>query len=308
MKQYHALLMDVMASGEHRGDRTGTGTQSLFGHFMRHDMADGFPLMTSKRVPFKSVAAELLWFLRGETNIKTLLMDGCTIWTDWPYAKFKKLNPSSPMTQKQFESNIIGDPYFARTWGDLGPVYGKQWRQWDGREIKQSDADGRMQTIWETKDQIADVIDQIRNNPESRRILVSAWNAAAVDRQALPPCHFAFQFYCHNDGRLSLQFHMRSTDIFLGLPFNIASYGLLLHMVCGATGRTPGHLTTTFGDLHLYSNHRDQALELLDREPPALPQLTLPAKSSIHGYTLPEIMAGLEKYEPLPTIRAQVAV
>jgi thymidylate synthase len=308
MKSYHGLLMDVMVRGEERGDRTGTGTLSIFGAQMRHDMREGFPLLTSKRVPFKAVAAELLWFLRGETNIRSLLQDGCTIWTDWPLAKFRKRTKQPDYPQERFEQNIKNDAYFATTWGGLGPVYGKQWRAWDTTNSFQSQLNGPGKYIWERRDQLAQVIDRIKSNPECRRLLVSAWNPGVVEQQALPPCHFAFQFYCHGDGGLSCHMNMRSTDIFLGLPFNIASYALLTHMVAAVTDRTPRDLIISFGDLHLYQNHTEQALQLLERDPPPLPTLELPKKLDIDDYRLPDLLESLRDYNPLGTIAAPVAV
>lgn len=301
MYQYNTLLRKVLTEGETRGDRTGTGTTSLFGATLRHDMREGFPLLTAKRVPFKSVAAELLWFIDGGTNIRPLLQNNCTIWTDWPLAKYRNA-VDAYISQKDFEAKILDDAQFAAEHGSLGPVYGKQWRQWDAGPIFPGAGEGHF------IDQIGEVLDQIRHNPESRRILVSAWNPGDVPKQALPPCHFAFQLYCHTDGRLSLQMHMRSTDIFLGLPFNIASYGLLLHMLAAVTDRTVGDLIITFGDLHLYSNHLEQALEFLSRPAPELPTLDLPVHSYLEDYTLAEITASLKNYNPLSTIRAQVAV
>jgi thymidylate synthase len=297
MQSFHDLLTDVMTNGEWRGDRTGTGTTSVFGRTIRFNMAKGFPLMTTKRVPFKSVAAELLWFISGGTNIIPLLANGCTIWTDWPLKTFNAEQASrgdALMLQEDFERGLL-EGTIDECHGDLGPVYGAQWRRW--------------QTNRGPIDQLDRAIRTIRENPMDRRILVSAWNPADLPYQALPPCHFAFQFYCHTDGRLSIQTHMRSTDIFLGLPFNIASYALLLHMVAGVTGRTPGDLIITMGDLHLYNNHREQAVELLARIPKTLPTLNLPTKAvSLEDYTLDDIRGGLEGYMPYPPIVAPIAV
>jgi thymidylate synthase len=302
MREYTRLLIDVLFNGETRGDRTGTGTYSVFGRQGRFDLTKGFPLLTVKRVPFKSVAAELLWFIAGGTNIRSLLLNGCTIWTDWPLAKFRKETNQPDYPQSLFEENIVNDREFAEQWGDLGPVYGKQWRNWDAFDP------GSAFSYPRSIDQLDDVIERIKHNPECRRLLVSAWNPGDVGRQALPPCHYAFQFYCHRDGGLSLHMNMRSTDIFLGLPFNIASYALLTHMVAGVTGRTAKELVISFGDLHLYANHVEQAHELLGRTAPALPQLGLTRRESIDDYTLDDLTSALVGYNPLKTISAPVAV
>ena len=224
MKQYLDLLRHIMDDGTDRGDRTGTGTRSVFGHQMRFNLDDGFPLLTTKKLHLRSIIYELLWFLRGDTNVRYLQENGVRIWNEWA------------------DSN-----------GDLGPVYGHQWRSWP---------DGKGGTI----DQISQVVEQIRNNPESRRLIVSAWNVAEVADMALPPCHLLFQFYVTGD-RLSLQLYQRSADTFLGVPFNIASYALLLMMVAQVTGLKPGEFIHTIGDAHIYSNHFDQVREQLSRAP-----------------------------------------
>ena len=264
MKVYLDLLSHILEHGRPKTDRTGTGTLSLFGWQMRFDLAAGFPLVTTKRVHFKSVAHELLWFLRGETNVRSLKEAGVSIWDEW------------------------ADPE-----GDLGPIYGYQWRSWpapDGRHI----------------DQIAGVIHQIRTTPDSRRLLVSAWNVADLPAMALMPCHVLFQFYVL-DGRLSCQLYQRSADVFLGVPFNIASYALLTAMMAQVTGLVPGEFIHTFGDVHLYQNHLDQAREQLSRSPRPLPTLRLdPEVSEINDFRFEHLT--LEAYDPHPPIRAQVAV
>ena len=242
MKQYLDLVRHVMEHGVDKEDRTGTGTRSVFGYQLRCNLADGFPLLTTKKVHLKSIIYELLWFLRGDTNVRWLQEHGVRIWNEWA------------------DEN-----------GDLGPVYGSQWRAWP---------DGNGGTI----DQIAQVIDQIKNTPDSRRIMVSAWNVAEVPTMKLPPCHSLFQFYVA-EGKLSLQLYQRSADLFLGVPFNIASYALLLMMVAHVTGLEPGEFVHTFGDAHIYRNHFDQIREQLSREPRPLPRMVLnPEVKSIDDY------------------------
>ncbi|MGA0563387.1 thymidylate synthase [Ancylobacter sp. VNQ12] len=264
MRQYHEFLERVLREGTRKDDRTGTGTLSVFGHQMRFDLSEGFPLVTTKRLHLKSIVHELLWFLAGDTNIAYLRENGVSIWNEWADAN-----------------------------GDLGPVYGHQWRSWP---------DGRGGVI----DQIAGVIADIRRNPDSRRLIVSAWNPADVPQMALPPCHCLFQFYVL-DGRLSCQLYQRSADIFLGVPFNIASYALLTHMVAQVSGLKVGDFVHTFGDAHIYLNHLEQVNEQLSRAPRALPSLTLnPAVDDIFAFRFEDIT--IEGYEPHPAIKAPVAV
>ncbi|MBB3772450.1 thymidylate synthase [Angulomicrobium tetraedrale] len=264
MRQYHELLERVLREGTRKDDRTGTGTLSLFGHQMRFDLAEGFPLVTTKRLHLKSIVHELLWFLAGDTNIAYLKANGVSIWDAWADER-----------------------------GDLGPVYGHQWRSWP---------DGRGGVI----DQIAQVVADIRRTPDSRRLIVSAWNPADVPDMALPPCHCLFQFYVL-DGRLSCQLYQRSADIFLGVPFNIASYALLTHMVAQVTGLGVGDFIHTFGDAHIYVNHLEQVHEQLSRAPRALPTLKLnPAVNDLFAFRFEDI--AVEGYEPHPAIRAPVAV
>jgi thymidylate synthase len=260
---YEELLYDVYVNGVEKSDRTGTGTWSVFGRQIRYDLSKGFPLITSKRVHFKSIAFELLWFLRGESNIRWLQAHGVSIWDEW-----------------------------ADEDGNLGPVYGVQWRSWP---------DGNGGTI----DQIQKVIDQIRKNPDSRRHVVTAWNPAEVDDMALPPCHALFQFYVA-DGKLSCQLYERSADLFLGVPFNIASYALLTHMVAAQTGLEVGEFIWTGGDTHVYKNHETQVLEQLSRSFRPLPKLTLRERDSIFDYVYEDIQ--LHEYDPHPGIKAPVAV
>ena len=264
MRQYHDLMEKVLKQGVEKRDRTGTGTLSVFGHQMRFDLADGFPLMTTKKLFVKAIVYELLWFLAGETNVRTLQKNGVTIWDEWADAN-----------------------------GELGPVYGHQWRSWP---------DGHGGTI----DQIANLIADIKRNPDSRRLIVTAWNPADVPKMALPPCHCLFQFYVAN-GRLSCQLYQRSADIFLGVPFNIASYALLTMMVAQVTGLKPGEFIHSFGDAHLYLNHLDQAREQLSRRPYPLPAMRInPAVKDIFAFRYEDF--ALENYQAHPTIRAEIAV
>lgn len=264
MKQYHDLLHHVLENGVKKEDRTGTGTISVFGHQLRCNLSEGFPLLTTKKLHTRSIFHELLWFLKGDTNIKYLKDNGVTIWDEWADAN-----------------------------GNLGPVYGKQWRSWptpDGKQV----------------DQITQVIDQIRKNPDSRRLLVSAWNVGEIPQMALPPCHILFQFYVA-DGKLSCQLYQRSADLFLGVPFNIASYALLTHMVAQVCGLKPSDFVHTFGDVHIYSNHLEQVELQLSREPRPLPTLQLnPLVKELLDFTYDDI--AVINYDPWPAIKAPVAI
>jgi thymidylate synthase len=264
MRQYLDLLRHILDRGTPKEDRTGTGTLSVFGYQMRFDLAEGFPLVTTKKVHTRSIIHELLWFLRGETNIRYLKENGVSIWDEW-----------------------------ADEEGELGPVYGKQWRSWptaDGRQI----------------DQMKQVVEQIKTNPDSRRLIVSAWNVGELERMALPPCHLLFQFYVA-DGRLSCQMYQRSCDVFLGVPFNIASYALLTLMVAQATDLEPGEFVHTLGDAHLYNNHLEQARLQLSRQPRPLPTMRInPAVKDLFAFRFEDF--SLENYQPHPHIPAPVAV
>ncbi len=291
MQPYLDYLRHLRDTGVRKSDRTGTGTLSVFGYQMRFNLQEGFPLVTTKRVHLKSVVHELLWFLRGETNIRPLVQEGVRIWTDWPLAHYRR-ETGDDISQTDFEARIAADEAFARQWGDLGPVYGKQWRAWQG-------ADGSVH------DQMADVVAQIRTNPDSRRLVVSAWKPDEIARMALPPCHLLFQFYVA-DGRLSCGLYQRSADSFLGVPFNIASYALLTHMVAQQCGLDVGDFVWTGGDCHLYLNHLDQVEEQLARAPRPLPRLELRPAASLFDYAYSDVV--LHDYHPHPPIKAPVAV
>jgi thymidylate synthase len=293
MQQYHDLLRHVLANGVKKEDRTGTGTISVFGYQMRFNLQDGFPLVTTKKVHLKSVIHELLWFLKGETNIEYLCQNGVRIWDDWPYAAYQKSNAFAGETIREFAAKVAEDHDFAMKWGNLGPVYGYQWRNWPtphGEHI----------------DQIQQIIHQIQNNPDSRRIIVSAWNPGQIDEMALPPCHAFFQFYVA-DGKLSCQLYQRSADIFLGVPFNIASYALLVMMIAQVTDLELGDFVHTFGDAHIYLNHMEQVEEQLSRDFRPLPQMKLnPNITNLLDFTYDDFE--LVGYDPHPTIKAPVAV
>lgn len=311
---YLDLLRHILENGVKKEDRTGTGTISVFGYQMRFDLSKGFPLLTTKRVPFKLVASELLWFIKGDTNIRYLLQNNNTIWNEWAFEKWIKsddyVGPDmtnfglraasdedfAKVLQEQmniFTEKILNDDDFAIKYGDLGPVYGKQWRSWPSEN-------------GETIDQLQKVIDQIKKNPDSRRLIVSAWNPAEVDDMALPPCHSLFQFFVAN-GKLSCQLYQRSADSFLGVPFNIASYALLTHLIAHECGLEVGEFVHSFGDAHIYLNHLEQVKEQLSREPKELPTLKINAEQkSIFDIELEDVT--IEGYDPHPTIKAPIAV
>jgi thymidylate synthase len=293
MKQYHDLLRQILEHGEQREDRTGTGTIGVFGYQMRFNLADGFPLVTTKKVHLKSIIHELLWFLQGETNIRYLCENQVRIWDDWPFSKYKNSLAYSGETMKEFAEKVATDEAFALQWGNLGPVYGSQWRSWP---------DGHGGTI----DQIQQLIHQIRNNPSSRRLIVSAWNVADIEYMTLPPCHTLFQFYVQS-GKLSCQLYQRSADTFLGVPFNIASYALLTMMVAQVCDLEPGDFVHTFGDAHIYLNHLEQVKLQLSRTPKALPQMKInPEVKDIFAFRFEDFE--LIGYDPHPAIKGEVAV
>lgn len=295
---YLDLLQDVLTNGAYKEDRTNTGTKSVFGRQLRFDLSQGFPLLTTKKVFIKGIIHELLWFLQGSSNIKYLVDNGVHIWDDWPYKHYRETQKKGPvLTQEEFVKKLKDDAGFAATWGELGPVYGVQWRHWktpDGSEV----------------DQIADVIDQIKKNPHSRRLIVTAWNPAEIGdivRQGgLPPCHTLFQFYVV-DNKLSCQLYMRSNDLFLGAPFNIASYSLLTMMIAQVTGLGVGEYIHTMADAHLYSNHFEQAKLQISRDIRPMPTMTFnPKVTDINAFTFEDFT--LTEYNPHPPIKAPVAV
>ena len=313
MKQYLELCEHVLENGTKKEDRTGTGTYSTFGYQMRFDLNEGFPLLTTKKTAFRLIASELLWFLKGDTNVKTLIKERNPIWDEWAFeqwvdseeydgpdmtnfgrratkdAEFAKVYKEQ---MNLFRQRVLEDDEFATKYADLGPVYGKQWRSWTTGE-------GSI-------DQIANLIDGLKNNPDSRRHIVTAWNPSEVEDMALPPCHALFQFYV-SDGKLSCQLYQRSADIFLGVPFNIASYALLVHLIAEECGLGVGEFIHTLGDAHIYSNHVNQVKEQLERNPKELPTLKL----NLEGKTIFELETSdinIENYDPYPRIKAPIAV
>ena len=292
MRQYLDFLKHIIDNGSYKSDRTGTGTISTFGYQMRFDLNKGFPLLTTKKVFLKAIIHELLWFISGDTNIKYLVDNNVRIWNEWPYEKYKKCPEYKGETLEEFVEKIKKDDDFAKQYGDLGPVYGHEWRHFDGQDCH--------------VDQLARVIEQIKTNPDSRRLIVNAWQAAYVDQMALPPCHMAFQFYVNN-GKLSCQLYQRSADAFLGVPFNIASYSLLTMMVAQVCGLELGEFVHTFGDCHIYSNHIEQINLQLSREPKSLPKMKInPNVKDINEFKYEDFE--LVDYDPHPAIKGVVAV
>lgn len=311
---YLQLIRDILEKDHEKSDRTGTGTKSLFGYQMRFNLAEGFPLLTTKKVPFGLIKSELLWFLRGDTNIRFLLEHNNHIWDEWAFKNWVEsdeyhgpdmtnfglraqeddnFNKVYQDEKKKFCQKIVEDQEFANKFGNLGDVYGAQWRHWQTRN-------------GETIDQIKDVIETIKNNPDSRRMIVTAWNPEDVPLSALPPCHTLFQFYV-NDGKLSCQLYQRSADVFLGVPFNIASYALLTHMIARETGLEVGEFVHTLGDAHIYLNHLDQVNEQLQRKPNDAPTLWLnPEKKNIMDFEMEDIK--VKNYHSHSAIKAPVAV
>ncbi|WP_026673560.1 thymidylate synthase [Alkalihalobacterium bogoriense] len=311
---YLQLCRHVLENGIEKGDRTGTGTKSLFGYQMRFNLKEGFPLLTTKRIPFRLIASELLWFIKGDTNIRYLLQHNNNIWNEWAFKKWvespdydgpdmtnfglrvqedKQFNVQYEEQMEKFKTLILEDDQFATTYGELGDVYGKQWRAWKT-------------TTGETIDQLKDVIDTIKKNPESRRLIVSAWNPEDVPTMALPPCHTLFQFYV-TEGKLSCQLYQRSADIFLGIPFNIASYALLTHLIAHECGLEVGEFIHTLGDAHIYLNHIEQIKTQLAREPRELPTLKI-NKDTVSVFDIEMEDITVEHYNPHPAIKAPVAV
>jgi len=286
--QYKKLLETILEFGSNKNDRTGTGTRSIFGYTIRHNMANGFPLLTTKRMPIKTIATELKWFLKGDTNIKYLVENGCNIWNGDAYKKYaEQLVPGfhGPWyTQERFIELIKTNDAFARDWGELGSIYGKQWRDWNGI------------------DQIANLIEELKTNPDSRRLMVNAWNVGELSEMTLPPCHYGFQCYV-NDGKLSLMWNQRSVDTFLGLPFNIASYAMLLCLIAKETNLIPYELIGNLGDVHLYNNHIEQAKTLLSRKDFKLPTMKFHNVNLIEG----EFDFELIDYNYNPSIKAPLS-
>lgn len=292
MKQYLELCQKILNEGHVKGDRTGTGTYSYFGAQMRFPLNEGFPLLTTKKVFLKGIIHELLWFIKGDTNIRYLVQNNVKIWNEWPYENFKKSSDYNGETLEEFVEKIKEDEEFAKKHGDLGPVYGKQWRAFGIDEHK--------------VDQLQDVIEMIKSNPNSRRLIVCAWNPMVIDQMALPPCHSLFQFYVA-DGKLSCQLYQRSADLFLGVPFNIASYALLTMMVAKVCNLELGDFVHTMGDVHIYSNHIDQINLQLTRTPRPLPKMIIKSNpTNIEDFKFEDFE--LVEYNPYPTIKGKVAV
>lgn len=313
MQQYQELVKKILAEGHVKTDRTRVGTKSIFGYQMRFDLSQGFPMVTTKRVPFGLIKSELLWFLRGDTNVRYLLEHNNHIWDEWAFKRYVEspdyhgpdmtdfglravadpdFNEIYQQELAAFNERVLTDDDFAERYGNLGNVYGAQWRSWPLRN-------------GETLDQISQLIDMIKHSPDSRRLIVSAWNPEDVPSMALPPCHTLFQFYVH-DGKLSCQLYQRSADVFLGVPFNIASYALLTHLIAKECGLEVGDFVHTLGDAHLYLNHLEAADTLLSREPKPLPQLEIDDFEQFDQVSTDQIR--LQGYEPWPTIKAPIAV
>ena len=297
-EQYRGILAELLYNGREKGDRTGTGTLSKFGMQIRHNMKDGFPLLTTKKMAVKTMMTELKWFLKGDTNIKYLVDNNCNIWNGDAYKKYADIECNPPhdhsLSQKEFIDNIKTNDAFAEKWGELGPIYGKQWRKWGSGVLE----DKHLEPI----DQIQNLINELKTNPNSRRLMVSAWNVGELDQMTLPPCHYGFQCYVV-DGKLSLMWSQRSVDTFLGLPFNIASYGMLLMLLCKETGYEPGDLIGNLGDVHLYNNHWEQAKEQISRDGFDLPTIKLSNVDILNG----EFDYQLVNYHFHPSIKAPLS-
>ena len=340
-KQYQELLQDILDNGVTKSDRTGTGTKSIFGYTIRHNMSEGFPVLTTKKMAWKTMVTELLWFLRGDTNIKFLVDNGCHIWDGDAYKKYfneiasnKNMNFEVPLSKEEFINKIKTDDEFVKKWGELGPVYGKQWRKWgrknvtnyDLKDVKGSDQHKVIKAIENCEDvtkygvkieyqnnsidQIQNLIRDLKTNPDSRRLMVSAWNVGELDQMTLPPCHYGFQCYVRDGKYLSLMWNQRSVDTFLGLPFNIASYGLLLTILAKEVNMIPDQLIGNLGDTHLYLNLLEQAKEQIGREPFNLPTLNqFPtyegSRPSIESYVVSDFT--LKDYQSHETIKAPLS-
>jgi len=293
-RQFLALLDRVLDKGDPRSDRTGVGTKSLFGELLRFDLSGGqVPILTTKRVYWKTAVKEMLWFLTGGTNIRELLQENVRIWSDWPLDKYRSAT-GERISQEDFEARVLADEEFARTWGELGPVYGKQWRRW-------VDSEGR------EHDQIGTLIDTLKHNPASRRMLYNAWNVSEIDQMAMPPCHMVYQFHVNSRNELSCLIFQRSCDLFLGAPFNFAGGAALVHMLAQQADLKPGELVWVGGDVHIYLNHVEQVRQLIAREPRPLPTMTLKRRAaSIDDYRIEDFE--VTGYDPHPAIHGEVAV
>jgi len=303
--QYQGLLKSILSYGTTKTDRTETGTLSIFGYTIRHNMSEGFPLLTTKKMAWKTMVTELLWFLRGDTNIKYLVDNDCHIWDGDAYKNFLQKSDGDPdliWNKEQFINLIKTDEKFAKEWGELGPIYGKQWRQWQGW---MTTSEGSVGSIW--YDQISRLIHLLKSDPDSRRMMVNAWNVGELDEMALPPCHVMSQYYVNKIGELSCHMYQRSVDVFLGLPFNIASYALLTHMLAQVCDLKVGELVISTGDTHIYSDHVEQVNEQLRREMYPQPTLWLnPDIKDINKFTMEDIK--LLNYQSHDSIKAKMAV
>ena len=285
-EQYRGILAELLYNGREKGDRTGTGTLSKFGMQIRHNMKDGFPLLTTKKMAVKTMMTELKWFLKGDTNIKYLVDNGCNIWNGDAYKNYEKYAMANSfgvdiLSMDEFIEQIKTNDDFAKKWGELGPIYGKQWRSWTEYYVEKFNG-GNPVIVERTSDQIENLINDLKSNPDSRRLMVNAWNVGELEDMTLPPCHYGFQCYVV-DGKLSLMWSQRSVDTFLGLPFNIASYGMLLMLLCEETGYEPGDLIGNLGDVHLYNNHIEQAKEQVSRDGFDLPTIKLSNVDILNG-------------------------
>jgi thymidylate synthase len=304
-RQYNELLEHIIRFGVDKTDRTGTGTKSIFGWQIRHNMKNGFPALTTKKLAWKQVVSELLWFLTGQTNISFLLKHNNHIWDGDAYKNYAdktSLDVDGQFTKEEFIEKIKTDKDFAKQWGNLGPIYGKQWRRWESEVVEYSGMKYEREPI----DQIDDLVKELKTNPDSRRLMVSAWNVGQLDQMVLPPCHYGFQCYVRGGKYLSLMWNQRSVDTFLGLPFNIASYGLLLHILANECDMIPDELIGNLGDVHLYSNHIEQAKEQLSRTPYKLPTLKTEVKIDGICCATPDDFI-LEGYQHHPTIKAPLS-
>jgi len=316
-KQYQGILRKLVLYGKEKGDRTGTGTLSYFGEQIRHNMEDGFPLLTTKKMAIKTMMTELKWFLKGDTNIKYLVDNGCNIWNGDAYKRYKNVweyDLDEPLSMEGFVERIKTDDDFARVWGELGPIYGNQWREW-GSHYETNNILGTTTLRKPGIDQIQNLIEQLKTNPDSRRLMVSAWNVDKLDQMVLPPCHYGFQLYTRDSTReekivnpgkykvVSLMWNQRSVDTFLGLPFNIASYATLLQLIADECNMIAGELIGNLGDVHLYKNHIQQAKEQIVREPYKLPTIELSNVDILKG----EFDYEIKDYESHPAIKAQLS-